>query len=142
MDTRSSIPAALGSGAIIGLLILGVGGLLAGYALAAMYGVSSGPMTLRRILEPVILGTVVGGLFALPLPWLHGRFPERRMPRALTLGVTPFVVSLVLMFLRRPPASFTWPLIITPAVVLIFFLIYACLSDQLYTCWTKRKQTP
>ena len=139
MDTRSSIAAALGSGAFIGLLILGIGGLLAGYALAAMYGVPSGPMTLRRILEPVILGTVIGGLFALPLPWLHGRFPERRMPRVLILGLTPFVVSLVLMVLRRPPVSFTWPLLITPAVVLLVFLVYACLTDRLFVCWSGRE---
>lgn len=129
---------AAGIGAATGFVILGFGGLLAAYGLAAGYHVPMGPITLRRLLEPVLLGTIIGAVSALPLVWLHRSFPQKTTLRVLVVSGTPFALGLIWMFFRRPPAAFSWEWVLTPLTVLAMFLLYGFLADRRYASWLRR----
>ncbi len=139
MNNRPTFLTALISGATAGFVILGLAGLFVSFVLAMAYHVPTGPFTLRRLLEPVLLGTIMGAIFALPLVWLHRRIPEKPLFRILAVGITPFILSLLLMFLRRPPTVFSWESVITPLLVLTIFLLYGFYANRLYGCWNRKQ---
>jgi hypothetical protein len=124
-------PRALLAGAIAGLLVLGIAGVLAARLLAAALRLPS-TLSARSFLEPAALGLAAGALFGLLLPWLNSRYPRWPAARRLALGVLPFVASVAWMTVRRQPGAWRWYSALTLLLVLLLFLLYGWLADVVY----------
>ncbi|MCG2810561.1 MAG: hypothetical protein L6428_03755 [Candidatus Aminicenantes bacterium] len=141
MKNRAPMANALWIGAAAGLLILGLSGRLITALLAWALAIPTAALTLRSALEPLIAGMIAGALFALPLPWLHKRLPQRPVSRRLTLGLLPFAASIAWMLLKRKPGVWHWHSAITLAAVLLLFLLYGFAADFLFTRCAKKTPT-
>ncbi|TFG80440.1 MAG: hypothetical protein E4H23_02545 [Chrysiogenales bacterium] len=138
MKDHAPMANALWIGAAAGLLILGLSGRLITALLAWALAIPTAALTLRGALEPLIAGMIAGALFALPLPWLHKRLPQRPVSRRLTLGLLPFAASIAWLILKGKPGVWHWHSALTLAAVLLLFLLYGFAADLFFTRYVKK----
>ena len=141
MKDHAAMANALWIGAAAGLLILGLSGRLITALLAWAWAMPTTALTLRGALEPLIAGMIAGALFALPLPWLHRRLPQRPVSRRLTLGLLPFAASIAWLLIKGKPGVWQWHSALTLAAVLLLFLLYGVVADLFFRRYLQKTLT-
>ncbi len=112
------------AGALSGALILGIAGRAATASLAHLYSFPLN-LSLKGVLEAIILGAVVGGLGGLLLNVLQRGWNRHPIFAGMTVGVILFGVT-TLLFLIRGRFTIDLSLLqsLTLAVAFILFLVY------------------
>jgi len=131
MQTRKLLPAALLAGALAGALVLGLVGRAATAGLAYAIGQDTN-LSLRGLIEVLMVGLLVGGVGGLLLLPVRRLFPASRTTRNLALGILLFAGSSLAVFLRgRPGFAVGGLTLVTAAVVAAVYVLYAFTADAL-----------
>ena len=133
MSHYRETPPALVAGAVTGALVLGIAGRGATAGIALVTG-NAVNLSLKGVLELVIVGTVVGAIGGVLLLVLRSVRGGARLARGAIVGVVLFACSILVSWVNGKIAfSVTPTQLFTLIVVVIMFMVYGVCADALLT---------
>ena len=131
MSYYREIPSALIAGAVTGALVLGIAGRGATAGIALVTG-NALNLSLRGVLEVLIVGTLVGAIGGVLLLVLKSVCGAARLARGAIVGVVLFSCSALVSWVNGKIAFSVAPTqLFTLIVMVIMFIVYGVCADAL-----------